>query len=101
MGSPAKVIKTLSEEQQAGLLMSAEIYVKNFKRVQGRDACRSEKLKPGSVLINSESPTMFRTALLFLTILACSCTTDSNTHAAGNRQSATVQCHSCGTIWSG
>ena len=32
MGSPAKVIKTLSEEQQARLLMSAEIYVKNFKR---------------------------------------------------------------------
>jgi carbonic anhydrase/acetyltransferase-like protein (isoleucine patch superfamily) len=32
MGSPAKVIKTLSEEQQARLVMSAEIYVKNFKR---------------------------------------------------------------------
>ena len=32
MGSPAKVIKTLSEEQQARLVTSAEIYVKNFKR---------------------------------------------------------------------
>ncbi len=32
MGSPAKVIKTLSDEQQARLMMSAEIYVKNFKR---------------------------------------------------------------------
>lgn len=32
MGSPAKVIKTLSEEQQARLVMSADIYVKNFKR---------------------------------------------------------------------
>ncbi len=32
MGSPAKIIRTLSEEQQARLVMSAEIYVKNFKR---------------------------------------------------------------------
>ena len=32
MGSPAKVIKTLSEAQQARLLLSAETYVKNFKR---------------------------------------------------------------------
>ncbi|MCG8415014.1 MAG: gamma carbonic anhydrase family protein [Pseudomonadales bacterium] len=32
MGSPAKVIKQLSEEQQQGLLASAETYVKNFKR---------------------------------------------------------------------
>ncbi len=32
MGSPAKVIKRLTEEQQQGLLLSAEIYVNNFKR---------------------------------------------------------------------
>lgn len=32
MGSPGKVVKTLSEEQQSQLLLSAEIYVKNFKR---------------------------------------------------------------------
>ncbi len=32
MGSPAKVVKTLSEEQQAGLKKSAETYVENFKR---------------------------------------------------------------------
>ena len=32
MGSPAKIIRTLSEEQQARLVMSAGIYVKNFKR---------------------------------------------------------------------
>ena len=32
MGSPAKVIKPLSEEQQKGLVLSAETYVKNFKR---------------------------------------------------------------------
>jgi carbonic anhydrase/acetyltransferase-like protein (isoleucine patch superfamily) len=32
MGSPAKVIKALSEEQQARLILSAETYVKNFKR---------------------------------------------------------------------
>ena len=32
MGSPAKVIKQLTEEQQHGLLLSAETYVKNFKR---------------------------------------------------------------------
>ena len=32
MGSPGKVIKTLSPEQQAQLMLSAEIYVKNFKR---------------------------------------------------------------------
>ena len=32
MGSPAKVIKQLSEEQQQGLIASAETYVKNFKR---------------------------------------------------------------------
>ena len=47
-----------------------EIYVKNFKRFKQR-CVQIEKLKPGSVLINSESPTMFRTALLFTTILAC------------------------------
>ncbi|MEX2468936.1 MAG: gamma carbonic anhydrase family protein, partial [Pseudohongiellaceae bacterium] len=32
MGSPAKVVKTLSEEQQAALVRSAEVYVANFKR---------------------------------------------------------------------
>lgn len=32
MGSPAKVIKQLSPEQQQGLLRSAETYVANFKR---------------------------------------------------------------------
>jgi len=32
MGSPAKVVKTLSEEQQAGLLESAEVYVEKFKQ---------------------------------------------------------------------
>jgi len=32
MGSPAKVIKTLSAEQQAALIKSAEVYVANFKR---------------------------------------------------------------------
>lgn len=32
MGSPAKVIKELTPEQQQGLLLSAETYVKNFKR---------------------------------------------------------------------
>jgi len=32
MGSPAKVIKTLTEEQQAGLFESAEVYVKKFKQ---------------------------------------------------------------------
>lgn len=32
MGAPAKVVKTLTEEQQEGLLRSAEVYVANFKR---------------------------------------------------------------------
>lgn len=32
MGSPGKVVKTLSPEQQAGLRRSAEVYVENFKR---------------------------------------------------------------------
>lgn len=32
MGSPGKVIRTLSDEQQQALLLSAEIYVRNFKR---------------------------------------------------------------------
>lgn len=32
MGSPAKVIKSLTEEQQKGLILSAETYVRNFKR---------------------------------------------------------------------
>lgn len=32
MGSPAKVIKQLTEEQQQGLIKSAETYVANFKR---------------------------------------------------------------------
>ncbi len=32
MGSPAKVVKSLTEDQQAGLIKSAETYVKNFKR---------------------------------------------------------------------
>ena len=32
MGAPGKVVKTLSPEQQEGLLKSAETYVANFKR---------------------------------------------------------------------
>lgn len=32
MGSPGKVVRELSEEQQQGLLMSAQSYVNNFKR---------------------------------------------------------------------
>lgn len=32
MGTPARVVKTLNPEQQAGLVKSAETYVKNFKR---------------------------------------------------------------------
>jgi carbonic anhydrase/acetyltransferase-like protein (isoleucine patch superfamily) len=32
MGSPAKVVKSLTEDQQTGLIKSAETYVKNFKR---------------------------------------------------------------------
>ena len=32
MGSPGKVVRQLSEEQQQGLLMSAASYVSNFKR---------------------------------------------------------------------
>ncbi|PCI75570.1 MAG: gamma carbonic anhydrase family protein [SAR86 cluster bacterium] len=32
MGSPAKVIKTLSEEQQSQLVRSSEIYVEKFKQ---------------------------------------------------------------------
>jgi len=32
MGSPGKVVRELSEEQQQGLLMSAKSYVNNFKR---------------------------------------------------------------------
>ena len=32
MGSPAKVVKQLTEEQQKSLVLSAETYVKNFKR---------------------------------------------------------------------
>ena len=32
MGSPAKVLKTLTEEQQASLLKSAEVYVEKFKQ---------------------------------------------------------------------
>lgn len=32
MGSPAKVVKQLTEEQQQSLVLSAETYVKNFKR---------------------------------------------------------------------
>ncbi|MBL4728875.1 MAG: gamma carbonic anhydrase family protein [Gammaproteobacteria bacterium] len=32
MGSPAKVVKTLTTEQQAGLLKSAEAYVAKFKQ---------------------------------------------------------------------
>ena len=32
MGSPAKVVKTLTEEQQAQLVQSANTYVDNFKR---------------------------------------------------------------------
>lgn len=32
MGAPAKVVNTLSPEQQAGLAVSAASYVKNFKR---------------------------------------------------------------------
>ncbi|MEQ8954747.1 MAG: gamma carbonic anhydrase family protein [Gammaproteobacteria bacterium] len=36
MGSPAKVIKTLSEEQQAQLKASADNYVQNFKRFKAQ-----------------------------------------------------------------
>ena len=32
MGSPGKVVRELSEEQQQGLLMSAQSYVNNFRR---------------------------------------------------------------------
>ncbi|PCH62404.1 MAG: gamma carbonic anhydrase family protein [SAR86 cluster bacterium] len=32
MGSPGKVVRTLSAEQQEGLRKSADVYVKNFKR---------------------------------------------------------------------
>lgn len=32
MGAPAKVVKTLTTEQQEGLLQSAQVYVDNFKR---------------------------------------------------------------------
>ncbi|MEX0963903.1 MAG: gamma carbonic anhydrase family protein [Pseudohongiellaceae bacterium] len=32
MGSPAKVVKTLTQEQQAQLLLSAQIYVEKFKQ---------------------------------------------------------------------
>lgn len=32
MGAPAKVVKTLTPEQQEGLLQSAQTYVDNFKR---------------------------------------------------------------------
>ena len=32
MGSPGKVVRELSKEQQAGLLLSAQSYVNNFKR---------------------------------------------------------------------
>jgi carbonic anhydrase/acetyltransferase-like protein (isoleucine patch superfamily) len=34
MGSPAKVVKTLSAEQQAGLIRSAEVYVAKFKQFE-------------------------------------------------------------------
>ncbi|MBL4573094.1 MAG: hypothetical protein JKY86_08470 [Gammaproteobacteria bacterium] len=36
MGSPAKEVKTLSAEQQAGLVKGAEIYVKEFKQFKLR-----------------------------------------------------------------
>tara|TARA_B110000444_G_scaffold250433_1_gene276809 strand:+ start:636 stop:1160 length:525 start_codon:yes stop_codon:yes gene_type:complete len=32
MGSPAKIVKTLSAQQQEGLVKSADSYVKNFKK---------------------------------------------------------------------
>lgn len=32
MGSPAKVVKSLTEQQQAGLLLSAQSYVEKFKQ---------------------------------------------------------------------
>lgn len=32
MGSPGRVVKTLTQEQQEGLLLSANTYVNNFKR---------------------------------------------------------------------
>ena len=32
MGSPAKVIKTLTEEQQKALILSADTYVRNWQR---------------------------------------------------------------------
>lgn len=36
MGSPAKVVKTLSEAQQAELIKSADTYVANFKRFKSQ-----------------------------------------------------------------
>lgn len=36
MGSPAKVVKTLTEEQQAGLLKNAEAYVEKSKQFQAQ-----------------------------------------------------------------
>ena len=42
MGSPAKVVKTLSAEQQADLLKSADIYVKKFKLFK-KDLQRDER----------------------------------------------------------
>lgn len=43
MGSPAKVVKTLTEEQQAGLLKSAEVYVEKFKQFN-RELQRDDRL---------------------------------------------------------
>ncbi|MFK7863309.1 MAG: gamma carbonic anhydrase family protein [Pseudohongiellaceae bacterium] len=42
MGSPGKVIKELSAEQQTALLLSAQVYVENFKRFKA-------ELKPQQV----------------------------------------------------
>ena len=39
MGAPAKVVKTLSPEQQQRLQLSAETYVSNFKRYKKEFAC--------------------------------------------------------------
>jgi len=47
MGAPAKVVKVLTEEQQAGLLISAQTYVNNFKRYKA-------ELKLDSRFIQSE-----------------------------------------------
>ena len=41
MGSPGKVVRELSQEQQQQLLQSAEVYVANFKRFKAELAADS------------------------------------------------------------